>query len=82
MKTLDIIKSTGKVLIAPFIGLFYATLLPFAFFYAIGVGVLKGIASIVGSNISFGWRPLESYLAGRKNSSKRDNVKKDQNPNS
>ncbi len=82
MKTLDVIKSTGKLLTAPFIGLFYATLLPFAFFYAIGSGVLKGIASVVGSNISFGWRPLESYLSGRKNRSKRDDNKKDENQNS
>jgi hypothetical protein len=43
MKAAEVLKSIGKMLVAPFIGLFYAALLPFAFFYAMGSAVLKGI---------------------------------------
>lgn len=78
METTEVLKSIGKMLVAPFIGLFYATLLPFAFFYAIGSAVLKSILGIVGVDISFGWRPVEAYFAGKKSKKKRDVDKKDE----
>lgn len=78
MKAAEVLKSIGKMLVAPFMGLFYAALLPFAFFYAIWQAVLKGILGVVGANISFGWRPVEAYFAGKKGKKKRDADKKDE----
>ncbi len=64
-------KNISKVIMAvagPVIGLLYAVLFPF-----IGIAVLAKIVvqkTLVPSTIpgyaSFGWRPSESYLAGRK----------------
>ena len=59
------------IVIAPFIGLAYVIALPFI---AIGT-VLTLITKKVGVKAyhavatlaSFGWRPMEAYLAGRKN---------------
>ena len=66
MKTYEILKSAGKVAIAPFVGLFYVIMMPFVFAFAIGLAVVKGLARLTGVNLSFGWRPLEAYLGGKK----------------
>ncbi len=65
-----ILKSVGKIAAAPFIGLAYVVMLPVGFFAALAIGVvnlaMKGIASIAGKSMTFEWRPVEAYLAGRK----------------
>lgn len=69
-----ILKSVGKIAAAPFIGLAYIVMLPVGFFAALAVGVvnlaMKGAASIAGKSMAFEWRPVEAYLAGRKNREK------------
>jgi len=66
MKTYEVLKSAGKVVIAPFVGLFYVIMMPFVFAFAIGLAVVKGLARLTGVNLSFGWRPSEAYLGGKK----------------
>jgi len=60
------IATLKKIIAAPFIGLGYVVMLPFAFAYAIGTAALNGVMGLVGSSASFGWRPTEAYLAGKK----------------
>ena len=54
----------------PVLGLIFAVFLPF-----IGIAmtlglvarkVAEGVASAAAGSVSFGWRPIEAYLAGRK----------------
>ena len=49
---------------APFVGAFYIAMIPIVFAYAASVRVF-------GEHASFGWRPVEAYLAGRKNKQKK-----------
>jgi len=79
---LDHIKKTGyrdtfrivkRMLAAPFIGLFYVLMLPFLFFYALGVELLRTAAEgfeqllgVAGKTAFFGWRPMEAYFGGKK----------------
>lgn len=68
---------TGVMLLAaPFIGLAYVVFLPFigiATLAAVaGREVLGGVASVAGKTISFGWKPMEAYLAGKKKGKKKD----------
>ncbi|MGE5174345.1 MAG: hypothetical protein ACM3MD_11025 [Betaproteobacteria bacterium] len=66
----NIVKSIGKIVSAPFIGLAYIVMLPVGFFAALAIGVvnlaMKGVASIAGKSMTFEWRPVEAYFAGRK----------------
>ncbi len=64
------IPSGAMLVVGPMIGLVYVLLLPF-----IGIGtvailavrkVVGGALSLVGKSLSFGWRPKEAYLAGKK----------------
>jgi len=66
------IKAPAAVMIlaAPVIGLVFAVFLPF-----IGIAMTvtllakklaQGIASAAAGSMSFGWRPIEAYLTGRK----------------
>jgi hypothetical protein len=65
----------GIMLLAgPVIGLFYVVCLPF-----IGIATIASLAtgkvasvvlSLIGKSLSFGWRPREAYLAGKKKSKK------------
>jgi hypothetical protein len=54
----------------PVIGLFYVIALPFigiATLASLAVGkIVNGLLSLVGTSLSFEWRPMESYLAGKK----------------
>jgi hypothetical protein len=68
------ISSGIMLLIGPVIGLMYVLLLPF-----IGIGtvavlaarkVVGGMLSLIGKSLSFGWRPKEAYLAGKKKNKK------------
>ena len=58
---------TAVVLLAgPVLGLLYAIFLPFIAI-AMTVGVIARKAAEAGAHAaSFGWRPVEAYLAGRK----------------
>jgi hypothetical protein len=69
----SVMKTVGRMVAGPFIGLLYVVSLPFLFVYTLGVE-LRGIAAegmaaaldAVGASAVFGWRPGEAYLAGRK----------------
>jgi hypothetical protein len=65
-----------KIAAAPFVGLAYVVSLPFAFAYAIGTAVLNGVLGLAGRSASFGWRPTEAYLAGKKK--KKEEKKQDE----
>ena len=58
------------VMAAPVIGLLFAVFLPFiGIATAIGlfVGrVLDGAGGVMTKNMSFGWKPIEAYLSGRR----------------
>lgn len=62
------------VLAGPIIGLLYVICMPF-----IGIGtvitlaagkVIDSLRSLIGNSLSFGWRPKESYLSGKKKGKK------------
>jgi hypothetical protein len=66
----ETMKSIKKIAAAPFIGLLYVAILPVGFFFvllseAVTLGVKAG-AALLGRNVSFEWRPMEAYLAGKK----------------
>ena len=60
------VKTVGRIAAAPFIGLAYIVTLPFAFAFALLSTIVNGALSLVGREASFGWRPTEAYLAGKK----------------
>jgi hypothetical protein len=73
------------IVVAPVLGLMYAAFLPF-----IGIAmVVKLVAQKIGGGVletvqgsaSFGWRPSESYLSGRKNRAKKDEASNDTDEN-
>jgi len=55
---------------APVIGLVFAVFLPFIgiamTLSLIGKKLVDGVASAAAGSMSFGWRPIEAYLSGRK----------------
>jgi hypothetical protein len=55
---------------APAIGLVFAMFLPFIgiamTLNLVGKKLIDGVASVSAGSMSFGWRPIEAYLAGRK----------------
>jgi hypothetical protein len=66
----SVLKTVGKIAAAPFIGLAYIVMLPIGFFVALAAAVvnlaMKGFASVAGKSVTFEWRPVEAYLAGKK----------------
>jgi hypothetical protein len=66
------IKAPSAVMLAagPVLGLIFAVFLPFigiAMSVALaGRKLGEGIANVAAGSVSFGWRPIEAYLAGRK----------------
>lgn len=62
----NFIRSAGKIMAAPFIGLAYVIALPIAFVVALSMLALEGLAGAFGKSASFGWRPVEAYLGGKK----------------
>jgi len=63
-------KTIGRVAAAPFIGIAYVVSLPFVFAYALGSSAVNGLFGMIGKEVSFGWRPSEAYLAGKKKGKK------------
>lgn len=66
---------SGLLLLAgPIIGLLYVILLPFIGITTVGLlavrKVVGGLLSLIGKSISFGWRPKEAYLTGKKKGKK------------
>lgn len=59
-------RTVGKIAAAPFIGLAYVVMLPFSFALALVLAAGKGLSKLAGPSVSFGWRPVEAYLAGKK----------------
>lgn len=59
-----------NLLAAPIIGLLYIVALPFIAIGTVlamtGKKVLRGMATLAGNLVSFGWRPSEAHLAGKK----------------
>ncbi len=68
------IPSAGLLLLAPFIGLAYAVFLPFIgiamMLKLVGRKVFGGLLGTTARSASFGWRPKEAYLSGKKNGNK------------
>ena len=66
----SVAKSVGRIAAAPFIGMAYIVMLPIGFFIALSAAMVnlavKGVASVAGKSVTFEWRPVEAYLAGRK----------------
>jgi hypothetical protein len=66
------IKASSAVMLAagPVLGLIFAVFLPFiGIAMAIslaGKKIAEGLANAAAGSVSFGWRPIEAYLAGRK----------------
>lgn len=64
--------SSGILVLGPVLGLLYAVFLPFIGIAMLikvvvqKVAVAGGLASPAKAGVSFGWRPSESYLAGKK----------------
>ena len=56
---------------APFIGLAYVVVLPFMAIGTVLTLIIKRVATEVASLTSFGWRPVEAYLGGKKVSKKK-----------
>ena len=56
---------------APVIGLIFAVFLPFIGIAMtvslVGKKLAEGVVSAAAGSMSFGWRPIEAYLAGKKN---------------
>jgi hypothetical protein len=67
--------STGAMLVAgPIIGLLYVISLPFIGIATIATLAARravgGLVNVIGKSLSFGWRPGEAYLAGKKKDKK------------
>ncbi len=62
--------SAAMLAAGPVLGLIFAVFLPFigiAMAVSLaGKKVVEGLASAAAGSVSFGWRPIEAYLAGRK----------------
>lgn len=71
---------SGVMLLSgPVIGLLYVVFLPFIGIAmvaaAAGRGLVTGMASLIGKSISFGWRPRNAYLSGKKKKEKKQDTK-------
>mgnify|MGYP001627345352 CR=1 FL=1 len=71
-------KGIGALLLGPILGLVYVITLPFiaiaTIVTLIGKKALSGILSVIRNLVSFGWRPSEAYLSGKKR--KKKNISK------
>jgi len=67
----------GIVLLAgPVIGLFYVIALPFmavgTIVTLLGKKIIAGLFNLLGNLVSFGWRPSEAHLTGKKKGKKKE----------
>jgi len=60
------LRVVGKIVAAPFIGIAYVVMLPFAFFAALASAAINGVINLIGRVAVFGWRPTEAYFIGKK----------------
>jgi hypothetical protein len=64
-----------SLVMAPVLGLLYVIALPFIAIGTVAVVMGKraaeGLYHVVGNLVSFGWRPMEAHLAGKKKERKR-----------
>jgi len=64
-----------RIVTAPFIGLSYAVALPFIAIGTIVTLIMKAVATkmydVLANLTSFGWKPSEAYLSGKKVSKKK-----------
>lgn len=64
----------AMVLLGPLVGLFYVIALPFIAIAVVAFQVagkmVEGLYRLVGKSISFGWRPKNAYLTGKKKEKK------------
>jgi len=71
-----LLRNTGRLVAAPFIGLAYIVALPVGFAVAIVVGAVnllaKALGALFGKSLSFEWRPVEAYFEGRKRKAKKE----------
>jgi hypothetical protein len=58
-------KIISRLIVAPFIGLCYLLVLPFAFIYILMIAILSPVFVLIGRETAFGWKPMEAYLSGR-----------------
>ncbi len=61
-----VLKTVGKIVAAPFIGLAYVVMLPVGFFFAIMYTAIGGLLNLAGVSSTLRWRPMEAYFAGRR----------------
>jgi hypothetical protein len=61
-----LLKTTGKIVGAPFIGLAYIIAIPILFYFTLLSLVITGFLRLFGVSASFGWNPVEAYLSGKK----------------
>ena len=63
-------RGLGALLLGPILGLVYVIALPFiaiaTIVTLIGKKALGGILNLLRNLVSFGWRPSEAYLSGKK----------------
>jgi hypothetical protein len=71
------LRTVGKVAAAPFIGLAYIVMLPFSFAIALAMAVGSALSKLAGPSVSFGWRPVEAYLAGKNKKKRKKEQKKE-----
>lgn len=68
------LKGMGALLLGPILGLAYVIALPFIVIATIvtlvGGKIGGAVLSVVRNVVSFGWRPSEAYLAGKKKKKK------------
>ena len=73
------------IVAGPVLGLMYALFLPFIgiamVVKLVGQKVGGGVREMVQGSASFGWRPSESYLSGKKKEAKKDEASKDAEEN-
>lgn len=59
------------LVVGPILGLVYAVFLPFIgialLLQTLAVKIFGGAANSLVKGVSFGWRPIEAYLTGKKN---------------
>jgi len=71
----ELFTTVKRIIAAPFIGLAYVALLPVAFLFALVSEAINGVLGFAGREASFGWRPMEAYLSGKKVDKKKKDEK-------